>query len=106
MASHSKAIVLVAGLLSIQANSQEQVFEVASVRPSLSGPVKVDADPIRLTVKAQAVDTLIRLAFGLREYQYQGPHLAAHGALRYRRHYVHAPNPAGTTRDAPQPADR
>src|SRR5258706_8417887 len=74
MAFHPKAIVLVAALLSVQANSQEQVFDVASIRPSLSGPVKVDSDPIRLTVKAQAVDALIRLAFGLREYQYQGPY--------------------------------
>jgi uncharacterized protein (TIGR03435 family) len=74
MAFRPKAIVVVAGLLSVQANSQEQQFEVASVRPSVSGPLKVDSDPIRFTARAQAVDVLIRLAFGLREYQYQGPY--------------------------------
>jgi uncharacterized protein (TIGR03435 family) len=50
------------------------VFEVASVKPSLSGPVKIDSDPIRLNIRAQSVDALIRLAFGLREYQYRGPY--------------------------------
>lgn len=50
------------------------MFEAATIRPSLSGPLKLESDPIRLTARAQAADVLIRLAFGLREYQYQGPY--------------------------------
>ena len=53
--------------------AQSQSFEVASVRPARAGPVKIQSDPGRLTIGNQAVDVLIRLAFGLREYEYEGP---------------------------------
>jgi uncharacterized protein (TIGR03435 family) len=46
---------------------------VASIRPGFPGPPKLEADPGRLTIRNQALDVLIRLAFGLREYQYEGP---------------------------------
>lgn len=48
-------------------------FEVASVKAAHGGPVKIQSDPGRLTINSQSVDVLIRLAYGLREYQYQGP---------------------------------
>src|SRR5690242_18588025 len=48
-------------------------FEAASVRPSTSGPLKMESDPVRFYAKAQAADALIRVAFGLREYEYSGP---------------------------------
>jgi uncharacterized protein (TIGR03435 family) len=61
-----------------RAHSQSQehspAFDVVSIRPSTGGPVKIDSDPIRISIKGQAVDVLIRLAFGLREYQYRGPY--------------------------------
>lgn len=48
-------------------------FEVVSVKPSVHGPARMRSDPGRLIVEAQSVDALIRVAYGLREYQYQGP---------------------------------
>src|SRR5579863_5813648 len=48
-------------------------FDVASVRLANGGPLIVKSDPGRLTIRDVAVDVLIQLAFGLREYQYQGP---------------------------------
>lgn len=47
-------------------------FEVASVRPG-SGPLKVQSDPGRLTIGDETLEVLIKLAYGLREYQYVGP---------------------------------
>jgi uncharacterized protein (TIGR03435 family) len=48
-------------------------FEVVSVKPSLHGPARMRSDPGRLIIESEAVDALIRVAYGLREYQYQGP---------------------------------
>jgi len=48
-------------------------FEVASVKPAVGGPLKVQSDPGRLTFTSESLDVLIELAYGLREYQYQGP---------------------------------
>jgi uncharacterized protein (TIGR03435 family) len=53
--------------------AQSPAFEVASVKLTHGGPLKIESDPGRLTITDQALDALIRLAFGLREYQYQGP---------------------------------
>ncbi len=69
-------ILAVIALLLAPAAAQAQTstaFEVASVKPSTSGPVRVESDPSRLTIRAQSLDVLVELAFGLREYQYQGP---------------------------------
>lgn len=48
-------------------------FEVASVKPAHGGPVSVQADPGRLTINNETLEVLIRLAYGLREYEYSGP---------------------------------
>ena|SRR5580658_6927387 len=48
-------------------------FEVASVKPAHGGPVSVQADPGRLTINDETLEVLIRLAYGLREYEYSGP---------------------------------
>ncbi len=53
--------------------AQSPAFEVASVKPTHGGAVKIESDPGRLTISDEALDVLIRVAFGLREYQYQGP---------------------------------
>jgi uncharacterized protein (TIGR03435 family) len=49
------------------------VFEVASVKPAHGGPVSVQTDPGRLTINDETLEVLIRLAYGLREYEYSGP---------------------------------
>jgi uncharacterized protein (TIGR03435 family) len=56
-----------------QSAAFEPAFEVASVRPSLHGPVYAQSDPSRLTINAQSLEVLIEMAYGLREYQYSGP---------------------------------
>ena len=48
-------------------------FEAASIRPARGGPIRIDSDPARLAIRNESVDVLIRLAFGLREYEYEGP---------------------------------
>jgi uncharacterized protein (TIGR03435 family) len=48
-------------------------FEVASVKPAHGGLVSVQADPGRLTINDESLEVLIRLAYGLREYEYSGP---------------------------------
>ena len=48
-------------------------FDVVSIKPSTHGPPGMRSDPGRLIVRSQALDALIRIAYGLREYQYQGP---------------------------------
>jgi uncharacterized protein (TIGR03435 family) len=53
--------------------AQSAVFEVASIKPAHGGPIRIESDPGRLTITNNAADTLIRIALGLREYQYQGP---------------------------------
>jgi uncharacterized protein (TIGR03435 family) len=62
---------------SLGAQSQDQVrrptFEVASVKPARGGPVKIQSDPGRLTINDETVEVLIKLAYGLREYQFVGP---------------------------------
>jgi uncharacterized protein (TIGR03435 family) len=64
-------------LLGARAQPQSQdrgpAFEVASVKPARGGPVKVQSDPGRLTISDESLEVLIRLAYGLREYQYAGP---------------------------------
>lgn len=61
-------------LLGFVAWAQMQpTFEVVSVKPSLHGPARMRSDPGRMIIESQAVDALIRVAYGLREYQYQGP---------------------------------
>jgi uncharacterized protein (TIGR03435 family) len=54
------------------AQERDPAFEVASVKPG-SGPLKIQSDPVRLTMNNLSVEVLIELAFGLREYQYHGP---------------------------------
>jgi len=48
-------------------------FEVVSVKASLHGPAGMRSDPGRMIIESQAVDALIRVAYSLREYQYEGP---------------------------------
>jgi uncharacterized protein (TIGR03435 family) len=59
----------------VRAQKPDQLpsFEVASIRPTHGGAPKVESDPGRLTIRNQPLDALVRLAFRLREYQYQGP---------------------------------
>lgn len=68
---------LVICLLAAGAESQDQdglrAFEVASIKPARGGRPNIQADPGRLTIRNQSADVLIRLAYGLREYQYEGP---------------------------------
>jgi uncharacterized protein (TIGR03435 family) len=60
--------------LCVVTSAQTQpAFEVVSVKPSLHGPARMRSDPGRMIIESQAVDALIRVAYGLREYQYQGP---------------------------------
>jgi len=56
-----------------QGQDRPLAFEVASVKLSRGGPVKVQSDPGRLTVNDESVEVLIKLAFGLRDYQFTGP---------------------------------
>jgi uncharacterized protein (TIGR03435 family) len=56
-----------------QSGPSEPAFEVASVKPSLHGPVYAQSDPSRLAITAQSLEGLIEMAYGLREYQYSGP---------------------------------
>ena len=58
---------LVAGL------AAQERFEVASVKAAHGGPVKIQSDPGMLTIGDTSLDAVIRVAFGLREYQYEGP---------------------------------
>jgi uncharacterized protein (TIGR03435 family) len=53
--------------------AQTPAFEEVSVKPSIHGPARMRSDPGRLIIESQAVDALVRVAYGLREYQYQGP---------------------------------
>ena len=55
------------------AQTATRTFEVASVKLAHGGPVKIQADPGRLTISDESLDVLIRVAYGLREYEYQGP---------------------------------
>jgi uncharacterized protein (TIGR03435 family) len=66
--------VLVAVLAAAaQEPASTPAFEVASVKPTAGGPLKVQSDPGRLTILDESLDVLIELAYGLREYQYEGP---------------------------------
>jgi uncharacterized protein (TIGR03435 family) len=69
--------MLVIGLLGARAQSQNQdpgpAFAVASVKLARGGPVKVQSDPGRLTIGDESVEVLIKLAYGLRDYQFAGP---------------------------------
>jgi uncharacterized protein (TIGR03435 family) len=70
-------IVLVGGLLAEWSEPQEvnnvPAFEVTSVKVAHGGLPKVDADPGRLTINDESIEVLIKLAYGLREYQFVGP---------------------------------
>ena len=55
------------------AQDQLPTFEVASIRLAQGGPVKVQSDPGRLTMSDESVEVLIKLAYGLRDYQFEGP---------------------------------
>jgi len=48
-------------------------FEVASIKPARPGPPRIQSDPVRITISNESIDVLIRVAYRLREYQYQGP---------------------------------
>ena len=48
-------------------------FDAVSVKPASGGPVKITSDPGRITMTSIFLDTVIRLAYNLREYQYKGP---------------------------------
>lgn len=67
------AISLFAARVPSQGQDQPPAFEVTSVKPAHGGPVKIQSDPGRLTISDESVEVLIEVAFGLREYQYQGP---------------------------------
>jgi len=68
---------LAIGLLHARPHPQDQdpgpVFEAASVKLARGGRVKVESDPGRLTVNDESLEVLIKLAYGLREYQFVGP---------------------------------
>jgi uncharacterized protein (TIGR03435 family) len=68
---------VVVGSLGARAQSQGQerspTFEVASVKLSRGGAVKVQSDPGRLTIVDESAEVLIKLAYGLRDYQFVGP---------------------------------
>jgi len=68
---------LVICLFAAGAESQDQdrppAFDVASIKPARGGPPNIQADPGRISIRNESVDVLIRLAYGLREYQYEGP---------------------------------
>src|ERR1035438_4092470 len=51
----------------------QERFDVASVQAAHGGPVKIQSDPGMLMIGDVALDSVIRVAFGLREYQYEGP---------------------------------
>jgi len=72
-----------------------QSFDAASVKPARSGPVKIEGDPGRLTIRDESVEVLIKLAFGLRDYQFSGP-----GWLRTERYDIVATTAAPQTRAA------
>src|SRR5690349_20090839 len=68
------SVALLAGLVGAGARSQNPPsFEVSSIRQAQGGPLRIESDPGRISMRSQAADVLIRLAFGLREYQYEGP---------------------------------
>jgi len=59
--------------LALSAQDPLPTFDAVSVKPATRGPGKITSDPGRITMTAQALDVLIRLAYSLREYQYEGP---------------------------------
>jgi uncharacterized protein (TIGR03435 family) len=65
------SVVLVVGLLIAQ--DRGPVFDVASVKPGRGQPIQVRSDPGRLTIDSVALDVLIKMAYGLRDYQFVGP---------------------------------
>jgi uncharacterized protein (TIGR03435 family) len=83
------ALALLAAPAHGQDRNRPAAFEVASVRQAHGGPVKIESDPGRIIIGDQAVDVLIRLAFGLREYQYRGP-----SWLHTTRHDIVATTPS------------
>src|SRR5271166_5778511 len=66
-------VARIIGILAAQELAPPPAFEVASVRPAPGGPIVVKSDPGRLTMRNESVDVMIELAYGLREYQYEGP---------------------------------
>ena len=67
---------LALGFLRLHAQNQppDPAFEVASIKLAHTGPIKIQSDPGRLTITDQSLEVLIKLAFGLRDYQYVGPY--------------------------------
>src|SRR4051794_24265396 len=65
------------GLLSARPRPQNQdrspAFEVTSVKLARGGPIKIQSSPGRLTISNESVEVLIKLAYGLRDYQFSGP---------------------------------
>ena len=78
-------------LLLATAVGAAQSFDAASVKPARGGPVRIESDPGRLTVHAETLEVLIKVAYGLRDYQFSGP-----GWLHTERYDIVA------TTDAPQ----
>jgi uncharacterized protein (TIGR03435 family) len=66
---------LIIGSLGAQSQDQDRppAFEVASIKLARGGPVKIQSDPGRLTISDETIEVLIKLAYGLREYQFAGP---------------------------------
>lgn len=65
------SFALVFGMLGAQ--DRGPAFEVASVKPSRGQPIQVKSDPGRLTIDSVSAEVLIKMAFGLRDYQFVGP---------------------------------
>jgi uncharacterized protein (TIGR03435 family) len=82
-------------VLTAAAIAAAQGFDVASVKPARSGPIKIEADPGRLTVRFQSLEVLIKVAYGLRDYQFSGP-----GWLHTERYDIVATTAAPQTRAA------
>src|SRR4051812_32562722 len=74
----SPRLLLATPAIGLRSQAQNEppdpAFEVASIKLAHSGPVKIQSDPGRLTLSDQSVEVLIKLAYGLRDYQYVGPY--------------------------------
>ena len=70
-------MALITWSVGARAQSQDQdqpaAFDVASVKLTRGGTVTVQSDPGRLTIIDESLEVLIKLAYGLRDYQFVGP---------------------------------
>ena len=78
MQSRAATTALIASIVSFHtarphAQERPPAFEVATVKPTGGGTVDAKSDPGRLTLTNQTLEWLIETAYGLREYQYDGP---------------------------------